>query len=114
MKELKYIELSGKQLPIRCSNFVLEQIQNKYKSLTVFEDLIFGKKGDERVEVNIGALNDLLVWCVKDGLELEAILKNKPAEELTDKQIIFMIDKSPYTLQVELVNEFISAFAIKK
>lgn len=114
MKELKYIELSGKQLPIRCSNFVLEQIQNKYKSLSAFEDLIFGKKGDERVEVNIGALNDLLVWCVKDGLELEAILKNKPAEELTDKQIIFMIDKSPYTLQVELVNEFISAFAIKK
>ena len=120
MKQLNYIELSGKKLPIRCSNYVLEQIQNKYKSLSKFEELLFGKekiKGKEdykKVEVNVGAMNDFLVWCVKEGLELEAILKNKPAEEYTDKQIILMVDVPPFALQVELCKEFIQAFEIKK
>jgi len=118
MRELHYIECSGRKLPIRCSNYVLEKIQKEYKDLKTFENILFARKevkeGEyETIDLNIEELNKFLYMCVYEGLQLEALLENKPCEQLTPRQVIVLVDLSPYKLQLELIKEFSNAFEIK-
>jgi len=118
MRELHYIEGSGWKLPIRCSNYVLEKIQKEYTDLKTFEDLLFSRKKNEngeyeKTDLKIEVLNNFLYMCVYEGLQLEALLENKPCEQLTPRQVIVLVDMSPFKLQVELIKEFSRAFDIK-
>mgnify|MGYP003290890613 CR=1 FL=1 len=131
MDKLSTITLSGKEYPMRCSNFVLQEIQEKYKDLSEFERKLAGripaldengkqKYNDEgkklyiQVETSLEAINFFLPLVVNEGIEVEAILKNKEAKTLDPKQIIRMNDVSPYKLQEILLEEFFRAFEIKK
>lgn len=118
MRELHYIECSKRKLPIRCSNYVLEKIQKEYKDLKNFENILFSRipKEDgtyETTDINIEELNKFLYMCVYEGLQLEALLENKPCEQLTPRQVLVLVDISPYKLQLELIKEFSRAFEIK-
>lgn len=131
MEKLKTIKIAGRVYPIKCSNFVLAQIQEKYGDLSTFEDKLAGRKpvydnnGNkvrddenkivfERAEVSMDAINFFLPLVVNEGLEIEAIEKNKPAETIDPKALVRSIDCSPYKLAIELLVEFYRAFNIKK
>lgn len=131
MEELKTIKLSGKEYPIKCSNFVLAKIQEKYGDLSEFENKLAGRKykydnegkkvRDEEgkivyidTEVSMEAINFFLPLIVNEGIEIDAIEKNKPAEVMDPKKIVRMIDSNPYNLALELLMEFYRAFNIKK
>ena len=118
MRDLHYIECSKRKLPIRCSNYVLEKIQKEYKDLKTFENILFSRKENEngeyeKTDINIEELNKFLYMCVYEGLQLEALLENKPCEQLTPRQVMLLVDISPYKLQLELIKEFARAFEIK-
>ena len=118
MRELTYIECSRRKLPIRCSNYVLEKIQKEYKDLKTFENILFSRKENEngeyeKTDINIEELNKFLYMCVYEGLQLEAMIENKPCEQLTPRQVMLLVDISPYKLQLELIKEFSRAFEIK-
>lgn len=131
MEQLNKITLSGREYPIKCSNFVLAEIQAKYGELSKFEDLLSGRKAKyddngnrlrdedgnaifEKTDISMDAINFFLPLIINEGLEIEAIEKNKPAEIIDSKTIIRMIDVNPFTLSLELLMEFYRAFNIKK
>lgn len=107
MRDLTYIKTSNRELPLRCSNFVLEKIQDKFENLKSFEEKLFNKKPDIKV------LNEFLYMCVYEGLQLEALIENKPCEKLTPRDVLVLCDLTVYELQVELIKEYTRAFEIK-
>ena len=83
-EEVHHITLSGKEIPIKCDILVLERLQQKYGSLSVFEREILnweyekdadGKKKKTRVakEPNIEAVLYALYEMAKEGAVIEGI-----------------------------------------
>lgn len=130
-KELTKISIKGKEYPIKCSNYVLAMIQDKYENLTDFETLLSGKKpvllknGEHKKdkegndvykvgEPSIEAINFMLPLVVNEGIEIEAELLNTKAEVLDNKYIIRNVDVNVFELSVLLRLEFYKAVTAKK
>ena len=76
VKELSYITLSGVTLPMKLDNLVLQEVQQKYGSLTKFEmDLIGavvtedaeGKKSLKQAEPDVSVANFVLPRMIREG-----------------------------------------------
>lgn len=130
-KPMATITIKGKEYPIKCSNYVLALIQDKYDNLNDFEVLISGKKeildkngnpkkdkeGNQLFEIgepSIDAINYALPLMVNEGIEIEADELNKEAELLKDKYIIRNVDNSIYELSNLIRIEFYKAVISKK
>lgn len=126
---LKYIDLSGTKYPYKCDLFLLEKIQEEYKDLTEYENMLTGfiPNLDEDGEIvrneeglmigrygapNLGFLREALYDMIAEGIE---IAREKGEEyELPDKEhILRKVDMSPRELGEALHKEFLRCFERK-
>ena len=130
MENLTRIELSGKEYPIKCSNYVLEKIQESYGKIGKWERDILGlvtvmdgdkPKRDEKgkivfmtTEPSVKAINAALPEMIREGMEIEADEKAEKALRLSDKQIIRLIDMDFEKLGEIIHTEFKRCFYSKK
>ncbi len=131
MDNLARITLSGAEYPLKCDNFVLAQVQEKFGTLAAFEmaltgrEIIKNSKGEpkkdskgntlyKKVEPSMDAMNFFLPLCVQEGLQIEAELENRPVEKITNKKIVMLCDMNPFALALELTKEFYRSMATKK
>jgi len=130
MGNMTRIELSGKEYPIKCSNYVLEKIQESYDRIGKWERAILGvepimeddqpKKDAEgkiiykKVDVSVKAINAALPEMIREGMDIEAEENGEKPVKLTDKQIIRLIDMDYETLGEIIHDEFKRCFYSKK
>lgn len=122
--EMTYITLSGREFPIRCDIKVLEQIQEKYKDLAAFEDLIYaftpaldknGKPEKDKEGNIVGhlgipdvkAVNDALYFMVSEGLEVAG------EDTVTRDELLSYVDASPIDVGKALQPEYDKCFKRK-
>ena len=126
---LNRITLSGVELPIKCDLIVLEKIQDRYESITDFENLIYkftpqlDEKGNPVIQdgamigtvatpPNLRALGDGLVWMVQEGLAI-ARDEGEDFPTYSAEQLKRMVDMPPYALSELVHGEFLAAFERK-
>lgn len=130
MGNMTRIELSGTEYPIKCSNYVLEKIQESYDRIGKWERAILGlepimednqpKKDTEgkiiykKVDVSVKAINTALPEMIREGMDIEAEENGEKPVKLTDKQIIRLIDMDYETLGEIIHDEFKRCFYSKK
>lgn len=131
MDKLTYIEVGKEKYPIKCDNLVLQQIQEEFGSVRLFEMALLGlateknpdgtdKRDDKgqlilkHVEPSIKAINFGLPLMVNEGLEIEAEQKNTEFKYLEDKEVIRLI-QVPYLKLSEIMHkELARCFETKK
>lgn len=131
MDKLTYIEVGKEKYPIKCDNLVLQQIQEEFGSVRLFEMSLIGlaaeknpdgtdKRDDKgqiilkHVEPSIKAINFGLPLMVNEGLEIEAEQKNTDFKYLEDKEIIRSIQLSYLKLSEIMHKELARCFETKK
>lgn len=131
MDKLTYIEVGKEKYPIKCDNLVLQQIQEEFGSVRLFEMALIGlaaeknpdgtdKRDDKgqiilkHVEPSIKAINFGLPLMVNEGLEIEAGQKNTDFKYLEDKEIIRSIQLSYLKLSEIMHKELARCFETKK
>lgn len=131
MYKLNYIEFSGARYPYIIDLNVLETIQNKYRSLQTFEQLVYGlrpivdKDGQtrtnengetlyQRVEPNMAAINFVLPEMINEGLAIEAKRSGKEYTEVDPMLIMADCDLSFNELSELIHEEFERRFVTKK
>lgn len=131
MDKLTYIETGKDRYPIKCDNLVLQQIQEEFGSVRLFEMALIGltteknpdgtdKRDDKgqiilkHVEPSIKAINFGLPLMVNEGLEIEAEQKNTEFKHLEDKEVVRSI-QVPYLKLSEIMHkELARCFETKK
>lgn len=117
-KELKYIELGGRNYPYKCTIGVLEKLQDKYGTLEDFErELKFKNQKQEnkvkrRLEVGIGALSFALAAMIAEGMEIEQSKENPVTE--ADIRLYAGDEYGLYELYDIVNEEFTRCFKMKK
>ncbi len=131
MDKLTYIEVGKEKYPIKCDNLVLQQIQEEFGSVRLFEMALIGLVADKNpdgtdkrddkgqlilkhVEPSIKAINFGLPLMVNEGLEIEAEQKNTDFKYLEDKEIIRSIQLSYLKLSEIMHKELARCFETKK
>ena len=130
MGNMTRIKLSGKEYPIKCSNYVLEKIQESYDRIGKWERAILGlepimeddqpKKDAEgkiiykKVDVSVKAINAALPEMIREGMDIEAEENGEKTIRLTDKQIIRLVDMDYEKLGEIIHDEFKRCFYSKK
>lgn len=131
MYKLNHIEFSGKKYPYIIDLNVLEAIQDKYRSLQVFEQLVYGlrpvvgkdgqtqtdKDGNtlyRNVEPNLAAINFVLPEMINEGLAIEAMRSNKEFKEVDPLEIMAECDINFRELSELIRVEFNRRFETKK
>lgn len=131
MDKLTYIEVGKEKYPIKCDNLVLQQIQEEFGSVRLFEMELIGLATDKNpdgtdkrddkgqlilkhVEPSIKAINFGLPLMVNEGLEIEAEQKNTDFKYLEDKEIIRSIQLSYLKLSEIMHKELARCFETKK
>ena len=131
MDKLTYIEVGKEKYPIKCDNLVLQQIQEEFGSVRLFEMVLIGlaaeknpdgtdKRDDKgqiilkHVEPSIKAITFGLPLMVNEGLEIEAEQKNTDFKYLEDKEIIRSIQLSYLKLSEIMHKELARCFETKK
>lgn len=121
--KLNTIKVGSRDLPIKCDNYVLAQIQEEFGSLDAFENKLLGyeilvdedgralrdddgMRRRKRVEPSVKAVTRFLYLCVEEGLDIEG------KEPVNEKDLIRTAG-SPFTLIVPLYAEFKKAFEDK-
>lgn len=129
--KLNRITLSGQSYPLKCDNFVLQELQKKYGTIQNFEKLLRGytdlvdkngkkilnEKGEQvraKVEPDIEAMNYALALMVQEGLEIEADERKTEPLVLEEKNIIRMVDFSFFELSDFLLKEYARCFQQQK
>lgn len=123
-KEMNYIELSGESYPIKCDMIVLEQLQDIFGSIEVFEEKILGYyvKKDENGEKVLDASGEsVLVSKIPDPMAVGTALELFTAEGLEieekppveRKTLLRKVDKRYTDLAMELHAEFMRCFERK-
>lgn len=119
------IILSGEEFPLKCDLVVLELAQEKYGSLSKFEDGLYhfvpeldgegnpvqnaqGLYVGNVLEPNLGTLGDALSWMVEEGCMIEGVETIPSRIELLRKA-----DKAPRELAEELHEELKRCFERK-
>ena len=121
-EKLNTIELSGKEYPIKCDLCVLEELQEEFGDLEIFESKLLGirkvknEDGSERQErkmPDMKAINTALYWMVREGMEIQAE-KNGDAEALpSKKEFLRMVDGPFLELAGTIYKEFLNCFVSK-
>lgn len=111
------ITLSGNELPFKCDNIVLEQLQEMYGDVFLYEEKLLGayteenKKGENVTRYSgkpdTKAINDGLYLMVCEGLDIAG------EEPIDRKTLIRMIDMHPVELTKVLHDEFMTCFERK-
>lgn len=131
MYKLSYIEFSGNKYPYIIDLNVLEAIQNKYRSIQVFEQLVYGmrpiiekdgtqrrdKDGNalyQRVEPNMAAINFVLPEMINEGIAIEARRAGKEFDEVDPLLIMADCDLNFNELSELIHEEFERRFVTKK
>lgn len=119
MPEVSYIELSGVKMPMKMDNIVLQQVQETYGSVKLFELLLIG--GEERKdkdglvsvvqarEPSIAVANYILPKMILEGY---AVLDQD--SPYTEVEIRRMIDKNYREIAYDIHNEMMRCFRVKK
>lgn len=124
-EELNYIEMSGRQYPLKCDLVVLEKIQEKYGNIEEFENRIMTwkpvSKPDEKGMVravekfpDIQAVNDALFWMVCEGEEILADKEKRTPEKISRTDTARKADMTLEELADRLHGEFLNCFKRKK
>ncbi len=118
LKELSYIKLSGRTLPIKIDNLVLQEVQQEYGTLMSFEMRLIGAVFERDEEGNVKAVqkepdvsvtNFVLPKMIREGY---AVLKEEcPYNE---EEIIRMIDENIYIMADTLHEEYRKCMGIKE
>lgn len=123
-REIKYIELSGEKVPIRCDMLVLERIQDDFGDITKFENKLIGfepiynedgtlKLNENGESIGRSVMPDIktvrygLCAFTKEGYE--CIGQEKPS----DKELIRMVDVTISELSELIHEEFMRCFKRK-
>lgn len=131
MYEIHYIEFSGQKYPYIIDLNVLEKIQEKYRSIQVFEQLVYGfrpildkdgkqkenEKGEkiyQKVEPNMAAINFILPEMINEGLAIEAERAGKEFTEVDPLLIMADCDINFNELSEIIHEEFERRFVSKK
>lgn len=129
-EELKTIELSGKEYPIKCDLLVLEKIQDAYGTIGDFEEGLItweaeldenGKQmHDEDGNTIIHGkfpkvrnVNDALAWMVTEGEIITAERDKRPQKEISREKLVREVDISLIELANKLHEEFYRCFSLK-
>lgn len=131
MYKLNHIEFSGEKYPYLIDLNVLETIQEKYRSIQIFEQLVYGlrpildkdgtqkenDKGEKlyrKVEPNMAAINFVLPEMINEGLAVEADRQGKEYTPVDPMKIMADCDISFEELSELIHEEFSRRFVSKK
>lgn len=129
--ELKYIELSGKKYPIKCSLLVLEKIQEAYDSIGIFEnglmtvEPVLDETGNRikddcgKIQVrgkfpDLKCVNDALYWMLNEGEAIAAEKEHRQADFFTREKAVRLVDRMIIPLANELHDELYRCIVPKK
>lgn len=129
-EELKSIEMSGKEYPIKCDLLVLEKIQDAYDSIGAFEEgLITWEAGlDESGKQmcdetgnpvihgkfpKVRNVNDALVWMITEGEAITAEREKRTPKEISREKLVREVDIPLIDLANKLHEEFYRCFNLK-
>lgn len=129
-EELKHIELSGVQYPVKCDLVVLEKLQDEFGSLEEFEkkispwktkldeagDEVKDEKGNAVTEYkmpDISAVNAALHFMVNEGEEIAAEREKRAPHSYFRNEIARKADISPVILALKLRDEYYRCFELK-
>ena len=134
-EEMKKIVLSGETYPIKCDLVVLEMAQNKYGSISNFEDGLItwekvpdedgepvldedgipklDEKGEpvkaEKVQgkfPDVQTVNDALYWMIKEGETCAAEQEGRTRKEIAREELLRKADMRLIALANTLHDEF--------
>lgn len=125
MKELTKITIAGQKYPVKMDINVLEEIQEKYGSVNIFEKEISGIRNIEydeegRVkkidicEPSIKAIKFVLPLMINEGMKITADMENKDFSMVDAEMIYRECDVSFYELAEIAYDEFKKCFSAKK
>lgn len=131
MRQLRRIPIGENTYPICIDLNVLQQIQEKYITLSEFEKKLLGlvyvkdEKGENVydnngkkkvviVEPSVEAMKFILPRMINEGLAIESEMLRKPIRQVTDTEIEFECEIPLYELQKIIYEEYQRCFATKK
>lgn len=128
MERLNIVNIGGTDVPLKCDNYVLAQLQEKYKTLNNFEMKLLGlsiieidgkvqKDKDGRTmflkgEPSVQAINDALPLMIEEGFAYAADLGRK-MKPINTKLFIRELNMDYKELSVLIHDEFARAFSTK-
>ena len=128
MERLNIVNIGGTDVPLKCDNYVLAQLQEKYKTLNNFEMKLLGlsiieidgkvqKDKDGKTmflkgEPSVQAINDALPLMIEEGFAYAADLGRK-MEPINTKLFMRELNMDYRELSVLIHDEFTRAFSTK-
>lgn len=120
---VNYIEIDDVKYPIKCDNFILGEVQEKYGSIHDFECKIIGVKkeiinGEEKYigcEPSVKAINYILPLMINEAVDI--LKEDNPDckyERVDPKKFIRSIKMDLAKLANEIHDEWKRAFVTKK
>lgn len=114
LKDISFIELSGKMYPMKMNNIVLQKIQESYGTIKEFELLLMGwEEKDGKIvrlkEPSVIVANWILPIMIEEGFAVMECEMNMTKEEIVRK-----IDMPMFILADKIHEELKKAFQIKK
>ena len=115
------IKINGKEVPLWCDIYVLNEVQEEYGTIGDFERKLAGikeiGKGDKKkvykVEPEVKTIIFALKLMIKEGYKKEALLGEEREKEDVEK-LVMDVD-IPFNLLADMLhNEFRRCFAAKK
>ena len=115
------ITINGKEVPLWCDIYVLNEVQEEYGSIASFERKLAGikvivendKKTVHKAEPEVKTIIFALKHMIKEGYRKEALLGEERAKEDVEK-LVTDVDIPFNQLADMLHNEFRRCFAAKK
>lgn len=117
--EVSSIELSGHIFPMKMDNLVLQQIQEQYGTLHMFELALLGmvertgEDGKQELiklpEVSVEPVNFALPKMILEGLAI-----TNSEEKYTEEELIRAIDKPPVVMSLLMHQELGKALKVKE
>lgn len=116
----EYITIAGQQVPLWCDLFVLNEIQEKYGDVSVFERKLLGmpdnaKKGEpvEWKKADIGTILFILPLMIKEGYKKEEMLEGCAMSHTSVDEIMVDVEFSGL-LAIKIYNAYRRCFESKK
>lgn len=115
------LQMCGQNIPLWCDLFVINEIQEKYGQVGVFERMLLGieekevdgKKVPHKTEPSMEAILFALPLMIKEGYK-KATLNGEKMEPVDIEQLMTDINVPFRTLAAILHREFKRCFATKK
>lgn len=125
VEKLKYITLADGQYPIKCDLAVLEEAQEEYGSLRIFEKELGGlrktgkvdDKGNtlyEKTEPSMKAVRFALVRMVNEGIDIENQIEKTKRKHIKEENLWELLEGTNiFGIADSLYKEFLRNFESK-